>query len=107
MTGYLRELKRELKQLKKRPGLGKSCSISDPQQVLPLAKFALKAHAFCNLEARDDTSLDLLARLSGSLHVRRYLSGPGRGEKRIGRARRVPIEIGQVAFRGSLWPAVI
>jgi hypothetical protein len=66
MTGYLRELKRELKQLKKRPGLGKSCSISDLQQVLPLAKFTLKAHAFCNLEARDDTSLDLLARLSGS-----------------------------------------
>ena len=29
-----------------------------------------------------------------------------KGEKQIGRARRVPIEAGSVAFRGSLWPAV-
>ena len=44
---------------------GKPRSISDPQQVLPLAKVALEAHALGNLEARDDAPLDLLAGLSG------------------------------------------
>jgi hypothetical protein len=42
------------------------CSISDPQQILPLLTFALETHAFGDLECRDDTPLDLLAGLSGS-----------------------------------------
>jgi hypothetical protein len=33
-------------------------------------------------------------------------SEPGRGEKRIGRVRQVPIEVRPVAFRESPWPAV-
>ena len=44
---------------------GENRSISDPQEALPLAKVALKAHAFGDLEYRDDTPLDLLAGLSG------------------------------------------
>ena len=44
---------------------GSHKSISNPQQVLPLAKLALEAHAFGDLEGRDDAPLDLLARLSG------------------------------------------
>jgi hypothetical protein len=39
--------------------------ISNPQQVFPLAKFSLKAHALGDVEARDDARLDLLAGLSG------------------------------------------
>ena len=42
-------------------------SVSDPQNVLRLAKFAFEAHALGDLECRDDTALDLLARLSGVL----------------------------------------
>jgi hypothetical protein len=40
--------------------------VVNPQQVLPLAKVTLEAHALGDLEARDDTSLDLLAGLAGS-----------------------------------------
>jgi hypothetical protein len=39
-------------------------SVSDPQQILPLAEFSLKAHALGNLEARDDAPLDLAPPLS-------------------------------------------
>ena len=46
-------------------------SITDPQQILPLAKLALEAHALGDAEARDDAPLDLLAALSGSFEVRR------------------------------------
>ena len=41
-------------------------SISDPQQVLPLAKIALKADALGYPECRDGTPLDLLDGLPGS-----------------------------------------
>jgi len=39
-------------------------SISDPQEVLPLAKLALEAHALGDLECRDHAPLDLLAGLA-------------------------------------------
>jgi hypothetical protein len=42
-----------------------SNAIANSQQVLPLAKVALEAHAFGDLKRRDDTSLDLLPALSG------------------------------------------
>jgi hypothetical protein len=74
--------------------------------VLPLAKIALKAHALGDLEARDDSPLDLLAGLSGCFAGAGTPSWTDRGEKQIGRARRVPIEGGPVAFRESLWPVV-
>jgi hypothetical protein len=45
-------------------------SISDPQQVLPLAKVALKAYALGHLKRRDDAPLDLLAGFSGALASR-------------------------------------
>ena len=45
---------------------GLQFAIANPQQVFPLAKLSLKAHALGDLEARDDTPLDLLAGLSGS-----------------------------------------
>jgi hypothetical protein len=47
---------------------GKLRSISGPQQILPLKKVALKAHACRNPETRDDASLDLLsgAKLRGA-----------------------------------------
>ena len=32
-------------------------SISNPQQVLPLAKFSFEAHAFGNLKCRDQATL--------------------------------------------------
>ena len=40
--------------------------MSNPQEVLPLSKVALEAHALGGLKCRDDTPLDLLAGLSGS-----------------------------------------
>ena len=40
-------------------------SIANPQQVPPLAKVVLKAHALRDPEACDDTPLDLLAGLRG------------------------------------------
>jgi hypothetical protein len=40
---------------------------ANPQQVLPLAKVTLEAHALGDLEARDDTPLDLLTGLPGAL----------------------------------------
>jgi hypothetical protein len=43
------------------------CLSSNAQQVLPLAKVALEAHAFGDLEGRDQATLDLLAALSGTL----------------------------------------
>ena len=39
-------------------------SISDPQQMLPLAKFALKANSFGYPEGRDHAPFDLLASLA-------------------------------------------
>jgi hypothetical protein len=39
-------------------------SISDPQQVFPLAKVALEAHALGDLKCRDDAALDLLSTLA-------------------------------------------
>jgi hypothetical protein len=39
----------------------------NPQQVLPLAKLALKTEALRDLESRDDAALDLLASLAGEL----------------------------------------
>jgi hypothetical protein len=45
----------------------KQLSISDPQQLLPLPKVAFEAHAFGNLESRDDASLDLLPAFSRSI----------------------------------------
>ena len=41
-------------------------SISDPQKVLPFAKFALEAHALRYLERCDDAPLDLLAGFASS-----------------------------------------
>jgi hypothetical protein len=38
---------------------------SIPEQVLPVARFSLKAHALRNLEARDHALLDLLAGFPG------------------------------------------
>jgi hypothetical protein len=46
---------------------GSKISFANSQQVLPLAKFARKAHALGDLEGRDDVSLDLLASLSSPL----------------------------------------
>ena len=40
-------------------------SISNPQQFLPLAKFALEPDALGDLERRDQTSFDLLAAFAG------------------------------------------
>ena len=40
---------------------GSHKSISNPEQVLLLAKLALETHAFGDLEARDDAPFDLLA----------------------------------------------
>jgi hypothetical protein len=55
------------------PG-GRRRSIADPQQFLTLPKLALKAHAFGNPEARDDTPLDLPAcGRNGSLRLRSRL----------------------------------
>jgi hypothetical protein len=76
--------------------------------VFPLAKLALEAHALRNLEARDHASLDLLAGLSGGFARSPVRPPPwtDKGEKQNGRARRVPIEVGRVAFRESPWPVV-
>jgi CDGSH-type Zn-finger protein len=41
-------------------GRDRKFSIADSEQVLPLAKFALEAHALGNPDGRDDTPLDLL-----------------------------------------------
>ena len=51
------------------PGVnsGLQFSISNSQQVLPLAKFAFEPHALGDLKRRDDATLDLLAGLSGAL----------------------------------------
>ena len=38
-------------------------SVANPQQMLPLAKVTLEAHAFGNLKSRDQASLDLLSTL--------------------------------------------
>jgi hypothetical protein len=46
---------------KKRP------SIPNPQQLLPLPEVTFEAHAPGNLKRRDQTALDLLAGLPGSL----------------------------------------
>ena len=40
-------------------------SISNLEEMLPLAKFALKAHALGDPECRNDARLDLLAGFSG------------------------------------------
>ena len=41
--------------------------------MFPLAKFAFKAHAFGDLEGRDDAALNLLAgHFPAVSHVRRY-----------------------------------
>jgi hypothetical protein len=72
---------RELKQLKKRSGLGKSCSISDPQQILPLAKVAFEAHALGDLEACDDTRSICLPDFPAVSHVRRFPSETDKGGK--------------------------
>ena len=46
------------------PGLFESGPLfANPQEILPLAKIATKAHAFGYLKARDNASLDLLASL--------------------------------------------
>jgi hypothetical protein len=45
------------------PG-GVQFSITNTQQVFPLAEIALEAHALGDLKRRDDSSLDLLAGLS-------------------------------------------
>ena len=64
-------------------------SISDQQKVFPLAKFALKTHAACDPEARNDTPFDPLAGFAGSFTGPPILSpGIDRGEKQIGRERR-------------------
>jgi hypothetical protein len=42
-------------------------SIANPQQVFPLAKVALEAHALRDLEGGDDAALDWLAALSSAL----------------------------------------
>jgi hypothetical protein len=60
--------------------------------VLPLPKFALEAHALGDLEACDDAPLDLLAGFTSTFAD--TPSGTDRGERQIGRARRVPIEAG-------------
>jgi hypothetical protein len=44
-----------------RLGKGSHKSISDPQQILPLAKVALEPHALGDPKRRDDASLDFLA----------------------------------------------
>ena len=72
-----------------------------------MAKFALKAQAqrvsteadLGDPETCDDAPFDLLAGLPGCLGDHRYaLLDSVEGEKQIGRARRVPIEVGPVAF---------
>jgi hypothetical protein len=50
---------------------GAETLIVNSQQVLPLAKVAVEAHALGDPKRRDDASLDLLAALSGSFEVRR------------------------------------
>jgi hypothetical protein len=68
-----------------------------------LAKFALKTHAACDPEARNDTPFDPLAGFAGSFTGPPILSpGIDRGEQQIGRARRMPIEAGSVAFEVSV-----
>ena len=47
-------------------GRTRKFSITNPQQVFPLAKIAFEFQALRNLEARDDAPLDLLAGLPGS-----------------------------------------
>jgi hypothetical protein len=49
-------------------GKGSRDPIADPQEVLPLAKFALKGHALGDPEC-DDAPLDLLAGLSGQFRT--------------------------------------
>src|SRR4029077_73402 len=45
-------------------GRARKFSITDPQEVLPLSKVALEAHACDNPEARDDAPLNFLAGLA-------------------------------------------
>ena len=45
--------------------MGLERPIVNPQQALPLAKFALEPHALGHPKCRDDAALDLLAALSG------------------------------------------
>jgi hypothetical protein len=47
-------------------------SIAEPQQVLPLAKIALKADALGYPECRDGTPLDCLPDFPAVLQARRY-----------------------------------
>jgi hypothetical protein len=71
----------------------------DPQQVLPLAIFALESQAFSNLKRRDDASLDLLAGLSRRLRTFvNSLFGIGIGGKQIDRARWMPFEAALALF---------
>jgi hypothetical protein len=51
-------------------------SIVNPQQVFPLARIALEAHAFGNLKGRDEAPLDLLAALSGPIASHPVFSSP-------------------------------
>jgi hypothetical protein len=67
---------------------------ANPQQALPLAKVAFEAQAVRDPEACDDTPLGLLA--TTFRLFRRFAdtpSGTDRDEKRIGRVRRVSIEV--------------
>jgi hypothetical protein len=59
----------------------------DSQQILPLPKIALEAHAFGDLKSRDDTSLDVLAALSST--VRRDF-----GKRFCGIRKRFLVDVG-------------
>ena len=54
-----------LKSLRTQEKVGLERPIVNPQQALPLAKFALESHALGHPKCRDDAALDLLAALSG------------------------------------------
>jgi hypothetical protein len=70
-------------------------SISDPQQVLPLVKVSLEADALGNLKARNERTARFACPISRQFRM--FADTPcgiDRGEKQIGRARQVLIEVG-------------
>jgi hypothetical protein len=79
------------------PG-GLQFSITNTQQVFPLAEIALEAHALGDLKRRDGTSLDLLAGFPGGLACPTILPAGLIEVRDKADVRRVPTEVGPVAF---------